>query len=172
MIIYKFENGQRREKENKKMEWLKMEISPNFSFVPGIRSCISRTAYNFGFDDREAYHIEIVIDEICNNAIEYGSKKRNGKIKLECKFTKNEMEFILKDYGGKEFNVDDALSKNFNLLKDEVTKGEMDTPRRGRGLIIVKKLVDRLDIKTGKNGTQVRFIKRKALKKPDEQPSN
>lgn len=154
------------------MDWLKMEMSPNFSFVPGIRSCISRAAYNFGFDDRESYHIEIVIDEICNNAIEYGSKRKNGKIKLECKFTKNEMEFILKDYGDKEFNVDKALSKNFNLLKDEVRKGEMETPRRGRGLIIVKKLVDKLDIKTGKNGTQVRIIKRKNLNKTPEQSSN
>lgn len=153
------------------MDWLKMEMSPNFSFVPGIRSCISRTAYNFGFDDREAYHIEIVIDEICNNAIEYGSKKKDGKINLECKFTKNTMEFIVKDFGDKGFNVDEALRRGFNLLKEEVTKGELKAPRRGRGLIIVKKLVDKLDIRTGKNGTQVRIIKKKA-KKPLEPVSN
>lgn len=144
------------------MNWLKMEMSPNFSFVPGIRSCISRTAYNFGFDDREAYHIEIVIDEICNNAIEYGSKRKNGKIKLECKFSKNMMEFIIKDFGGKEFNVEETLQKGFDLLKEEVVKSDALIPRRGRGLIIVKKLVDKLDIKTGKNGTQIRIIKKKS----------
>lgn len=153
------------------MDWLKMELSPNFSFVPGIRTCISRTAYNFGFDDREAYHIEIVIDEICNNAIEYGSKKKNGKIKLECKFYKNMMEFIVKDFGGKEFNVDEALKKGFTLLEEEVSRGGEEIPRRGRGLVIVKKLVDRLEIKSGKNGTQVKIIKKRA-EKPTEQEAN
>lgn len=154
------------------MDWIKMELTPNFSFVPGIRSCISRTAYNFGFDDREAYHIEIVIDEICNNAIEYGSKKKGGKIKLECKFHKNEMEFILKDFGGKQFNVDDALQKGFDLLKEEVSKAATQEPSRGRGLIIVKKLVDRLEIKTGKKGTQVRIIKKRGTSKLLDQTPN
>lgn len=154
------------------MNWLKMELSPSFAFVPGIRSCISRAAYNFGFDDRESYHIEIVIDEICNNAIEYGSKKKNKRIKLECKFFRNVMEFVVRDYGKKPFNVDMALEKGINLLREEAIKGAMETARRGRGLFIVKKLVDRLDIKTGKNGTQVRIIKKKKNKPAEPSPVN
>lgn len=155
------QKGSLKQKERTDMEWLKMELSPDFAFVPGIRSCISRAAYNFGFDDREAYHIEMIADEICNNAVEYGSKNKDGKIKLECRFLNNQMELVVTDYGGKKFDVDQELKKGVSIIQPAINRVDKEEPTRGRGLIIVKKLADRLDIKTGKNGTQVSIVKKK-----------
>lgn len=141
------------------MKILKMEITPDFGFVPGIRSCIARVAYGFGFDDREVYQIETVVDEVCNNAIEHGTKG-DKKIKIECKFSNRQIEFIVKDSGGKGFNAEEIFEHNLNLLKKDLM-GELSAlVRRGRGLIIVQKLVDKLNIKTGKDGTTVRIIKK------------
>ncbi len=145
------------------MEEIKMEIPPDYVFVPGVRTCIARIAYNFGFDDRESYQIETVVDEICINAIEHGSKGKDKKVKIGCSFDKGKIELIVRDSGGREFNAKKVFQRNRKFLQEELSKGIIGTARRGKGLIIVQKLVDRLGIKTDKNGTTVRIIK-KAIK--------
>lgn len=144
------------------MDWLNMELSPNLAFVAGIRTGISRIAYNFGFNEREAYHIEMVVDELCSNAIEYGSKKKlGGKVRLECKFFKNRLEFTVRDYGGKKFDVEEILERGDRLTRSKPNAGCLPEATRGRGLSIVRKLVDRFDIKTGKSGTLVMIVKKR-----------
>lgn len=143
------------------MDWLNMDVSSNLAFVSGIRSCISRVAYNFGFDDRQAYHIEMIVDEICSNAIEYGSRDKNSRIKLECKFYKDRMELVVSDYGGKKFDVEAVLKKGNSLISTKFDKNNLPKPSRGRGLILVKKLADRFEIKVSKVGTKVTVVKKK-----------
>lgn len=147
------------------MEEIKIEIPSDYTFIPGVRTCIARTAYNFAFNERESYQIETVVDEICINAIEHGSKGRDRKVKLACKFDKGEMELAIRDSGGKEFNIEEVFQRNRKLLEDELSKGPSEQVRRGRGLIIVQKLVDRVDVKTNKNGTTVKIIKKKVNEK-------
>ncbi|MDD5654688.1 MAG: ATP-binding protein [Candidatus Omnitrophota bacterium] len=143
------------------MGGLKMEMPANFTYIPGVRACISRIAFNFGFDDRESYQIETIVDEICNNAIEHGSKKKDTKIRLECKFEQDQMELVVTDTGNRKFNVEQVFMHNIKRLQEEISKGLADSPHRGRGLIIVQKLVDKLDIKTTRNGTTVKILKRR-----------
>lgn len=145
---------------------IKMEIPANFTYIPGVRTCISRIAFNFGFDDRESYQIETIVDEICNNAIEHGSKKKDAKIKLDCRFDRDQMELIVTDTGNRRFNVEQIFMHNIKRLQEEISKGLADSPHRGRGLIIVQKLVDKLDIKTTRNGTIVKILKRKHSDSP------
>lgn len=144
------------------MDWLNMELSPNLAFVAGIRTCVSRVACNFGFNEREAYHIEMVADELCSNAIEYGSKKKSGKVRLECRFFKNRLELTVRDYGGKKFDVDEVLERGDRLTRYKPDAGGLPEATRGRGLSIVSKLVDRFDIKTGKSGTLVMIVKKRS----------
>ncbi len=139
---------------------IKMELPASLFFIPGVRVCIARIAYNFGFNDRESYHIETIVDEVCNNAIEYGGRGKNPKITLTCKFQKGVMEMIVKDSGGNKFNVEDVFRRNIKMLQNEISRNALEQPLRGRGLIIVQKLVDKLAIKTAKSGTTVRIIKK------------
>lgn len=74
------------------------------------------------------------------------------------------MDLTVKDSGGKKFNVEKIFEKNFNLLQKEIKEGMFTEARRGRGLIIVKKLVDKLDIKTSERGTIAKIIKKRQLK--------
>jgi len=142
------------------MTELKMAIPSEFNFVPGVRTCIARIASNFGFDDRETYHIETVIDEICNNAVEYGARGRGSKIILAAKFKTGEMDLTVRDSGRKKFNVEKVFKHNIQLLQERVSKDVLEQPTRGRGLIIVQKLVDKLEIKPSWSGTIVRIIKK------------
>ncbi len=142
------------------MQEIKITMSAYFGFVPGIRTGIGRVAVNFGFNDKEVYEIETVIDEICNNAIEHGSKGKNNTVNLEIKFDKRFIEINVKDSGSPQFNVEEVLKEGERLMKEEAQKPVLDTIRRQRGLMIVKKYVDEMDIKTNTDGTVVSMVKR------------
>jgi anti-sigma regulatory factor (Ser/Thr protein kinase) len=140
-------------------------MSAYFGFVPGIRTGIGRVAVNFGFNDKEVYEIETVIDEICNNAIEHGSKGKNNAVSLVCKFDKRYIEISIKDSGSPDFNVEEIIKEGQRLMEEEAQKPILDTIRRKRGLMIVKKYVDMMDIKSNADGTVVNMMKRSRTSK-------
>lgn len=72
------------------------------------------------------------------------------------------MEFMARDYASRKFDIDEVFKKGASLIQSG-REGRLKEATRGRGLTIVKKLVDKMSIKTGKNGTEVRVIKKKKL---------
>jgi anti-sigma regulatory factor (Ser/Thr protein kinase) len=145
------------------MNKLKIEIPNEFSFVRGVRVCISNIASNFGFSDREAYQIETIVDELCNNAIEHGGgrnkgAKENDTIKIECGFKPGELELCVSDSGGEGFNLKDVLRRSKQLIQDNRLLDNLD--KRGRGLVIIQRFVDELEVDTSKGGTAVKIIKK------------
>ncbi len=146
------------------MAKIKIEFPSEFTFVRGIRVCISGIAYNFGFSDREVYQIETIVDEVCNNAIEYGGAKdkrtlkNKDVIKVECNFKIGKLELVVTDKGGQGFNLKEILERNRRLAGDSLIANNLD--KRGRGLVIVQRFVDELDIDTSKDGTAVKVVKR------------
>lgn len=142
------------------MKRIKIDFPADFNMVPGIRSMIARIAYTFGFSERECYQIETIVDEICNNAIEHGSARPEAEITLEYRVEQDHIEITVKDEGGKEFNPETIISHNEQLVENEIKNREF-LERRGRGLFIVKKLSNSLDISVGKEGTIVKVLKKK-----------
>lgn len=142
---------------------LKIEIPNEFSFVRGVRVCVSNIASNFGFSDREAYQIETIVDELCNNAIEHGGgrnkgSKRENTVKIECSFKPGELELFVNDSGGEGFNLKDVLRRNKQLVQKNRLSDNLD--KRGRGLLIIQRFVDELKVNTSKGGTVVKIIKK------------
>jgi anti-sigma regulatory factor (Ser/Thr protein kinase) len=142
------------------MKEISIRMSAYLGFIPGVRCAIGRIAYNFGFDDRESYEIETIIDEICTNAIEHGSKGRHEDIVVDCKFDKNAVEINIRDSGSPSFKVYEVLTECERLMKEEAEKTRLDTIRRGRGLMIVKNFVDKFDISSDTHGTSVHILKK------------
>lgn len=145
------------------MHKIKIEIPSEFCFVRGVRECISAIAYSFGFNGREVYHIETIVDEICNNAIEHGGIKKtagfNAKapVKIECKFDMGSLELKVTDKGAGGINLSKILEYSGHLLEKDVFA---NPAKRGRGLVIVQKFADKLDIKTNKGSTTVMALKK------------
>jgi anti-sigma regulatory factor (Ser/Thr protein kinase) len=142
------------------MQEFKFEMPANLEFVPVIRVAIQSIAFIFGFNDKEAYEIEFVVDEICNNAIEHGSKGKGNVITMECKFDKQYVEINFKDSGSPHFKVDEILEEGQRLMEEESVTLKLDLFRRKRGLIIVQKYVDKLDISSSPDGTVVKIVKK------------
>jgi anti-sigma regulatory factor (Ser/Thr protein kinase) len=142
------------------MKEISIKMSAYLGFIPGVRSAIGRIAYNFGFDDKETYEIETIIDEICTNAVEHGSKGQEKDITVDCKFDKNAVEINIRDSGSPSFKVNEVLTECERLMKEEAEKTKLETIRRGRGLMIVKNFVDKFDISSNTGGTSVHILKK------------
>jgi anti-sigma regulatory factor (Ser/Thr protein kinase) len=139
---------------------VKFKIPAYLGFVPIIRNAIESIAYLFSFSDKDAYELKLAFDEICNNAIEHGSKGEDKDISIECQFDNKIATITVKDSGSPEFNVEEVLKEGQRLMEEEAAKPKLDTVRRKRGLMIVKKFVDTLDITSNPNGTVVKMVKK------------
>jgi anti-sigma regulatory factor (Ser/Thr protein kinase) len=137
------------------------KIPSQLGFIPGIRTALGRISYSFGFNDKDAYEIETVIDEICNNAIMHGSGKEDEYITVECGFDTKVIEIMVKDTGSSEFDVKKVLDNSKKLIEDDKERkiNTLIEQGGGLGLIIVQNYVDKIEFTTQPDGTVVKLIK-------------
>ena len=143
------------------MQQITFSIPSHLGFISGIRTALGRISYNFGFNDKDSYEIETVIDEICNNAIMHGSGKEDEHITIECGFDTKVIEITITDRGSTEFNVEKVLENSKKLMEDDTERkiNALMEQGGGLGLIIVQKYVDKVEITSQPDGTAVKLVK-------------
>ena len=116
--------------------------------VESITSSIAREA---GFNESSSDDLSIAITELFNNAIHHGNRNDpNKKIFLKYEFDGRRLKITVEDEGN-GFNpktIKNPLAPE-NLLSDS-----------GRGIYLVKMLMDGLDFKFDKNRSRVIIIKK------------
>lgn len=132
----------------------------NAYFMSGIRDFTFSMVKNMtSFSEKWAYRFQSVIDELCNNAIEYGSAPLK-EIKVVFLYRENEsLEIIVEDTGtGKSKMKAGDLQK---FVEERIKPNFPFTELRGRGLTkIVAEWTDELEFKDLENGgLQVRAKK-------------
>jgi anti-sigma regulatory factor (Ser/Thr protein kinase) len=103
---------------------------------------IAANAYGFEYDARFAFRM--AISEVVANAIEHGSSTTDDVVRLRAVEEDGGLAFYVTDVGS--FTPPDQLS-------DELRE-------RGRGMEMIRWLMDELDVRTGYEGTVIRFAKR------------
>jgi serine/threonine-protein kinase RsbW len=105
-----------------------------------------------GFTEEDRDSIAISITEIVSNAISHGNRRDKTKnVTIVYALYKNRLVITVQDEGA-GFNVreiDDPLDPK-NLLKDS-----------GRGIYIVRALMDEVEFKNNETGTFVKIVKNK-----------
>jgi len=129
-------------------------------FMSGIRDFTLSLIHNTtDFSEQWAYRFQSVVDELCNNAIEHGSKPGEN-IKVEfINYPNESIEIVVEDTGTGEKPMKAAEIQNY---VDEFSKKEiMPGVLRGRGLPkIVKEWTDELEFTdTPEGGIKVRAKK-------------
>jgi anti-sigma regulatory factor (Ser/Thr protein kinase) len=129
-------------------------------FLSGIRDFTLNLIKNMtDFSEQWAYRFQSIIDELCNNAIEHGSKEgENIKITFQ-NSPKEFIQIIVEDTGtGPTHLKADELTKLVNERKSQVVVNGLI---RGRGLPkIVSEWTDELEFtNTDKGGIRVRVKK-------------
>ena len=107
------------------------------------------------FEEGEVEEIQLAIIETCINAFEH-SQSDDQEVHIDFLIKDDELQFQVTDRG---VGISTDTLDGSRLLG---TPGvHTDLRKRGRGLQIIKSLMDEVDIESSPNGTTVKIIKRK-----------
>lgn len=98
-----------------------------------------------GFDRQQAEHVRSIVDELCTNAIEYGSQK-SSVVNLELEADSKQVKIICSDQGlGNKMQAAEIEKKIAEPLSHGAT--------RGRGIsLIVKNFAENFDLRDQEGG--------------------
>jgi len=165
---------------NKKQDLTKITITlpTNAYFVSGIRDfTLSLIKNTTSFAEKWAYRMQSVVDELCNNAIEFGSSD-DAEIRVIFAYKKDEyIEITVEDTGTGEKKV--PAAEMDKMIEKRRGKDHKFTGIRGRGLAkIVAEWTDELEFKDRPGGgLQIRtrkYIKDKRYRSglPESTPTH
>ncbi|MBD3170503.1 MAG: ATP-binding protein [candidate division Zixibacteria bacterium] len=122
------------------------------TYLQALDDFLEETLRGFGMADNDVADVAISVTELVNNAITHGNMNDSQKT-VEVKIVRNsdQVEVTIKDQGlgFNPGNIPDPLSDE-NLLKET-----------GRGIFIVRSLMDKVEFETAKNGgTRVKVVKK------------
>lgn len=135
----------------------KIELSfpGDLEYIPSIRKFISEVLQVSNFSTKFAYRSEIIVDEISNNAVNYGCRDENASVNLECLIHEDHIEFDIRDQGGSK----EHINRLHNAINAEP---EDKSANKGLGIEIVRMLSESMDINIDdQNLTSVHIIRKR-----------
>jgi anti-sigma regulatory factor (Ser/Thr protein kinase) len=138
----------------------KIKIPSDADYIPPIRKFISEMLQVQRFSPKFSFRAEVIVDEICYNAVMYGSRSIDATIDLICSVFQDRVEFQINDEGGNLENVE-QLKKIINQKDERFEKKlELAKSSKGLGLEIVRMLSAKVNLKIKKdNITSIHVIK-------------
>jgi anti-sigma regulatory factor (Ser/Thr protein kinase) len=110
------------------------------------RDFAARAAEDFGLNERACYDVKVAMSEAVTNAIQHGSSSPKDPIRIAVMAEGPSLVFEVLDTG--------------RFIPRVMRRGELS--ESGRGLEFMRILMDEVDLRPGKGGTLMRFIKRRA----------
>jgi anti-anti-sigma factor len=138
-------------------ELVQLSFPANIGIVPSVRAFVRKVIQHKGYSDRDSFRIETIVDEICNNAIQYGESERSENISLRVKVSWDKVEIDTENVS--DPSKTDLLRKHMNNLQKK--KRAESSDKRGRGLALVKMLASELSADVTDKGTTVHVTKLK-----------
>ncbi len=134
-----------------------IKLPSDLDYVPPMRQFISEIAKIEGFPKKFCFRTEILVDELCSNAIIHGSQDIQSRVGIIAEFTEEELRLTVQDQGGSQPNIEN--------LKNAVSAAKPEgAPNSGKGMVIVQMLSDKLNLKLESDGrTEVHVIRRRSI---------
>ena len=123
----------------------KHSIQADLGLLKEARDFAARAAQDFGLGEGACYDVKVAMSEAVTNAIQHGSSSPDDPIRIA----------IMAEGSALVFEVLDTGSFRPRVMR----RGELS--ESGRGLEFMRVLMDEVDLRTGKEGTLMRFIKRR-----------
>jgi len=134
------------------MKIKELKIPSNPDRLPQVDELAQKAAREMGFTKEQSDDISIAVTEIVNNAIIHGNKTNVSKnVKITFKIEKNQLTIVITDEGN-GFNPDE--------VEDPTTKGNI-LKSKGRGIYIVRHLMDKVSFNSSPDGMIITMIKYK-----------
>jgi anti-sigma regulatory factor (Ser/Thr protein kinase) len=119
-------------------------IRADLELLKEARDFAGQAAADFGFDGSACYDVKLAMSEAVTNAIQHGSSSPSDPIRI----------LVLAEGPSLVFEVLDTG----RFVPRVMRRGELS--ESGRGLEFMRVLMDEVDLRPGKSGTLMRFIKR------------
>jgi serine/threonine-protein kinase RsbW len=123
-----------------------IEFSAVAEHLQVAREFVDEIAEAFGFDEDARYDLKLATTEAVSNAIRHGARSERDKVRLCAVEGEGVLTFCVADHG---------------TFLPNLENGD-PLPEQGRGLAFIAHLMDQVCIRTGAEGTVVRFSKRLA----------
>ncbi len=137
-----------------------VQFPSDLDYIPPLRHFVSEIAKSGGYDGKFCFRTEIIVDELCTNAILHGSSRENSFVEMSLDLDDEKMNLSIRDKGGNRNDIDSLKRAVYN------SKPEPDNTR-GRGMDIVQMLANELTIDLDENGnTQVHVVKNREAEEP------
>jgi len=139
-----------------------IKMPSDMRFVPLARECARDFMELCGISERTMFQVGMVVDELCNNAIEHGTQDENKTIEVLCLISTDRIEINV--YNG--YNAVVTKEKHGHEIKKSMEKwanspNQTENEFRGRGLALVKKVSDSFEINSSYDGTWIHITKKK-----------
>ena len=127
-----------------------LEIQSKISELPEVAALTEKCGEEAGFSSDEIDDMTISVTEAVNNAIKHGNNE-DESLRVDISYTieEDKISVEVKDQGG-GFEMEGVKDPRVgeNLLRDN-----------GRGILIMKTLMDEVNVTLGEDGTVVQLIK-------------
>jgi len=142
---------------------LKISFPGNLEYVSPIRKFISEVLQVNNYSQKFAYRSEVIVDEVCSNAINFGCKTVDARVDFFFFFYSDRLEIQVKDQGG---NKNDVERLRVAVDYSEESQKEPDifqNPCDGcLGLEIVRMLSNEVELHVDENNvTTLRVVRRR-----------
>ena len=135
---------------------IKLKIPSTVFYTEPIRAFIGNLAQSLGFSRKRVADIQLVLDEICSNAIHHGSVDATVGVKLRIKIDARALEILVRDTGSQQAGEKSWLTDE-RLL--EIEENRSPSSERGHGIFIAKSLADTHEMhRNAVGGTDVRVV--------------
>ena len=120
-------------------------MQADLGLLKEARDFAERAAADFGLAPNACYDVKLAMSEAVTNAIQHGSSSPRDPIRIAVLAEGHALVFEVKDTG--------------RFVPRVMRRGELS--ESGRGLEFMRVLMDEVDLRPGKSGTLMRFIKRR-----------
>jgi len=143
---------------------VRISFPGSFEYIAPIRKFISEMLLVNNYNPKFAYRSEVIVDEICSNAISYGCKSIDAQIELDCLIASDRFEVQVKDQGGSREDIERLRQtvSNYREYQEKRAEAVKDIPKECLGLEIIKMLSEEIDLQVDENNiTTLRVVRRK-----------
>ena len=137
---------------------VRLRFPGDIDYIPAVRKFVAEMLGAAKFSAKFAYRSEIIVDEVCHNAVTFGCQSPNAEIELAFRIHHDRVELEVKDPGkGK-----DTDRRRLKLAVERGASPDAMRPKEQLGLEIVKMLAEKLDFEIDENNlTSVRVVRRR-----------
>ena len=138
------------------MEEQCLTVPGRFESLAQIAEFVGAAARDAGWDEDEAFHVQVAVDEACSNIIEHAyGQEALGEVKLTCCIeNRGDLVISIHDHG-KPFDPATIPEPPIGATLEEVPEG-------GLGLYFMRKLMDKVEFRfDAEHGNVLTMIKRR-----------